>query len=247
MMLQAGMKARYERDLFVPIPTADAVEQLRRYLAEAGRCRVELMATRNRVSMISVVFRREGHARIRLHEQFLVAPVPVREALALYLRTRHRRAWGVVADYARRIRVPADESRRPVRRLQTSGQVHDLREIADEVNARFFNGSVKCHIGWGARRPRSRRRTRSCSIRYGSWSHATRTARIHPLLDDTRVPRAFVAYILFHEMLHAVVPTEARPGRRIDHSVTFRKLEAQYPDIEGMRRLSRSLLHLLLD
>ncbi len=241
------MKAIYERELFDPLPTLETLEQLRRYLAEAGRCRVELMATRNRVSMISVQFRREGYARIRLHEQFLVAPAPVREALALYLRTRHRRAWTVVADYARRIRVPADESRSPARRLQARGQVHDLREIADEVNAGFFNGTVKCHIGWGAQRPLTRRRTRSRSIRYGSWSHATRTVRIHPLLDDRRVPREFIAYILYHEMLHAVVPVEERPGRRIDHSVTFRKLEKQYPDIEGMRRLSRSLLHLLLD
>lgn len=246
-MVQNEMSARYERELFDPVSTPEAVEQLRRYLAEAGRCRVELMATRNRVSMISVVFRREGHARIRLHEQFLAAPPSVREALALYLRTRHRHAWREVADFARRIRVPANETRRLACRLQTSGQVHDLREIADEVNARFFNGRVKCLVGWGAQRPRSRRRTRSRSIRYGSWSPATRTVRIHPLLDDTRVPRAFVAYILFHEMLHAVVPAEERPGRRIDHGATFRKLEAQYPDIEGMRGLSRSLLHVLVD
>ena len=247
MMLQADIQARYERELFDPVSVPETVEQLRRYLAEAGCCRVELIATRNRVSMISVIFLREGHARIRLHEQFLVAPAPVREALARYLRTRDRRAWCVVADYARRIRVPADECRKPARRLQTRGQVHDLREIADEVNPRFFNSSVKCQLGWGARRPRTRRRTCSRSIRYGSWSHATRTVRIHPLLDDPRVPRAFVAYILFHEMLHAVVPAEERPGRRIDHSANFRHLEAQYPDIEGMRRLSRSLLHLLLD
>lgn len=246
-MVQAGMKASYERELFEPVSLPDAVEHLRRHLAETSRCRVELIATRNRVSMISVMFRREGHARIRLHEQFLAAPAPVLEALALYLRTRHRRAWSVVADYARRIRVPADATRSPVRRLQTSGQVHDLREIADEVNTRFFNGRVKCVVGWGARRPRTRRRSRSRSIRYGSWSAASRTVRVHPLLDDMRVPREFVAYILFHEMLHAVVPAEQRPGRRVDHGATFRKLEAQYPDIEGMRRLSRSLMNLLLD
>jgi len=241
------MNARYERELFETLHTPEAVEHLRRYLAEGGGCRVELTATRNRVSMISVVFRREGHARIRLHEQFLAAPLPVREALALYLRTRRRSAWSVVADYARRIRVPSDVAGSVTRRLVTGGQVHDLEKIAGEVNARFFNGRVKCRIGWGARRPRTRRRTRSRSIRYGSWSPSTRTVRIHPLLDDARVPPAFIAYILFHEMLHAVVPGEQRPGRRIDHGVTFRQLEAQYPDIEGMRRLSRSLLHVLLD
>jgi len=224
------------------------IEQLRRYLADYGRCRVELIATRNRVSMISVVFPREGYARIRLHEQFLEAPEPVREALALYLRSRHRRAWRVVADFARRIRVPATDVACPAPcRLRTRGKVHDLREIAGEVNTRFFNGTVKCRIGWGAQRPRSRRRSRTRSIRYGSWSPATRTVRVHPLLDDLRVPRAFIAYILFHEMLHAVVPPEDAPGRRLDHGKVFRQMESRYPDIDEMRRLSRRLLHVLLD
>lgn len=247
MMVNAGMKAICENALSESLSGPDSVELLRRRLAETARCRVDLVITRNRVSMISMVFHREGHARIRLHEQFMAAPASVLDALALYLRTRHRPAWSVVADYARRIRVPVDASPRPIRPLLASGQVHDLQEIAEEVKTRFFNGVVECTIGWGTRRPRTRRRSRSRSIRYGSWSPATRTVRIHPLLDDARVPRAFVAYILFHELLHAVVPAEQRPGRRIDHGAMFRQRESQYPDIEGMRQLSRTLLHVLLD
>ena len=31
--------------------------------------------------------------------------------------------------------------------------------------------------------------------------------RIHPLLDQAFVPRWFLKYVLYHEMLHSVVPT----------------------------------------
>lgn len=244
------MNARYERSLFdTPAPRLpDAAERLRRHLSEKSRCRVELIPTRNRVSMISVVFPGDGHARIRLHEQFLEAPLAVRDALAAYLRTRRRSEWVPVAEYARRIHIPAaDRATLAVRRLPTRGSVHDLREIATAVNARFFNGGIRCQTGWGTRRTRDhRRRARSRSIRYGSWSAATRTVRINPLLDDARVPRDFVAYIVFHEMLHAVVPGEHVTGRRMDHGPSFRKLEGSYPDIARMRRMAKDLLPVLL-
>ncbi len=243
------MNARYEKDLFDSPRPLEAAEQLRRYLSEAGRCRVDLTPTRNRVSMISVVFVNDGHARIRLHEQFLAAPPPVRDALAAYLRSRRRREWKAVADYARRIPVQAAGTTVPaLRPLSARGNVHDLSRIAADVNACFFGGRIRCRIGWGDRRRRpARRRTRSRSIRYGSWSVPTRTVRIHPLLDDVRVPRAFVAYIVFHEMLHAAVPGEQRADRRVDHGPVFRQLEGRYPDIARMREMARDLLPVLLD
>lgn len=232
------------RDRSVAAP--EAVERLRRYLAENGHCRVDLIPTRNRVSMISVVFVRHGHARIRLHEQFLAAPPAVYEAMATYLRTRRREVWSVVADFARQIRVPAPTAgSRPVRRLATQGRVYDLREIAARVNAEFFGGQVQCEVGWGIRRTPKRRRVSYRSIRYGSWNAATRVVRINPLLDDGRVPREFIAYIIFHEMLHAVVPGENRRGRRYDHGAAFRKREGEFPGIESMRKTSRDLLDVL--
>lgn len=241
------MAARYERDLFSPCAGHQAEERLRRQLAEAGRCRVELTLTRNRVSMLSVAFVREGHVRVRLHEQFLNAPPDVFDALAHYLRARDRMAWKHVAYFARHISVPPTS--RPVssQRLRTKGKVYDLRIMADEVNATFFEGKARFRIGWGRSRCRpSRSRTASRSIRYGSWSAASQTIRLHPLLDDVRVPQAFVRYIVFHEMLHAAIPEEHHHGRRVDHGALFRQHEERYPDIERMRRLAYDLLPILL-
>lgn len=242
------MNTHHEHVIIGSVPMAGSLELLRRYLSEAGRCRVDLIPTRNRVSMISVVFVRNGHVRLRLHEQFLSAPLPVRDALATFLRTHSRAAWSVVAAYARGICVPPVTMNTPLRKLSTQGQFHDLGKIAEDVNAQHFNGRIMFRLGWGARRrTQRRRRARSRSIRYGSWSESTRTIRINPLLDDIRVPREFVAYIVYHEMLHAAVPAELIAGRRRDHGPVFRKFEKQYPDIERMRKMSKELLSVLLD
>ena len=46
----------------------------------------------------------------------------------------------------------------------------------------------------------------------GSYSADSKVIRIHPALDQPLVPRFFVEWIVFHEMLHHVY--RARRGRR---------------------------------
>ena len=236
------MSSPVQGDLFASSAGASA-EALRRFLSEHGNCRVDLTLTRNRVSMASPEFVREGHARVRLHEQFLRAPMEVWESLARYLRTRRRSAWQLVAAHAQTIDTSSEA--RPIRRrkLRQKGSVHDLREIARGVNQGFFNGCIKYSIGWGRDRQDTRKKgRRRRSIRYGSWSRSSRTISIHPRLDDLRVPRCFVEYIVFHEMLHAVVPSDRTNGRRYDHPEAFRVLERAFPELDAMKQLAGELL-----
>lgn len=217
---------------------------LQHLLEALSGLKVSLTVTHNRVRIISVRFSARAHATVRLRPEFLAAPESVLGDLGAYLRTRRREPWAAVAAFAQGIPAGAGPMRRP--RVASRGQVWDLAPLYTAVNAQFFSGQVACRIGWGRGRPRRRvagRRGRS--IRYGSWEAATRTIRIHPLLDDARVPLEFLRYIIFHEMLHAVVPVEGRRGRRVYHPAGFRALERRYPDFARMRLLSRELLRTL--
>jgi len=210
------------------------------FLNDGSRHPVRVRLTRNRVTMASVVFRRDGSVQLRLHRAFLAAPDDVLRALRTYVRTRRKAAWATVAAYCRRIDVDEAGPRRGAA-LRTAGHVHDLAAVMKEVNAEFFNGRVKCRVGWGKAAARRRpRRTRS--IRYGSWDETLRTVRVNPRLDDPRVPREFIRYIVFHEMLHAVVPREAQNGKIRHHTRQFRTLENAYPNLGAMQQLSRDLL-----
>jgi hypothetical protein len=162
-------------------------------------------------------------------------------ALAEFLRTRSRAAWGEVAAFARGIRPSGREEPGPRR---TRGHVFDLAAVQRAVSERYFGGAVRCAITWGrpGRRPR---RARSRSIRFGTYVEALRLVRINPILDDPRVPAEFVEYIVFHEMLHAVAPSESAGSRRHHHG-TFRALERRHPDLARMRRLSQELLKVLV-
>jgi hypothetical protein len=203
---------------------------------------VRLSVTDNRSTMVS--FRRAPAAlRLRLHHMFLDAPAPVVRAVADYAGRGHRRAGRLLDDFVRReqprIRQHRDAGDEV---LSPRGETYDLREIFDHLNEVHFQGGVRASIGWG-RSPGRRRRK---SIRLGVYDHQTREIRLHPALDQPAVPRFFVEYIVFHEMLHQVFPSSHGPGRRTHHPRAFRDREKAFPQYATALRWERENLGVLL-
>ena len=137
------------------------------------------------------------------------------------------------------------KSRRRRILLRTRGAEHDLKSIFDEVVATFFpDGVGDARITWGKEPPRARRRR--SSIRLGTYTHDQQLVRIHPALDQEKVPRFFVAFVVFHELLHHVVPAERRGGRIDYHPPSFRKRERMHPDYGRATKWETENLDLLL-
>ena len=60
------------------------------------------------------------------------------------------------------------------------------------------------------------------------------------------VPRYFVEFIVFHEMLHQVWPTTVTENGRVHHPPAFRARERTFPQYEAALRWEREHLSLLL-
>lgn len=161
---------------------------------------------------------------------FLDAGPNIMTALAHWMKGTGRRAsHRVLDDYIRRNQdqIRKASNRRVV--LRTKGTYFDLRALFDDVNAAHFENTINAQITWG-RMPAPRRRR---SIRFGSYTPEDEIVRIHPLLDQSFVPKFFVRYIVFHEMLHAHLGVSESPtGRRRVHTREFNGLERQYPDFD---------------
>ena len=228
-------------ELFTLQPNRTPDELLDALSTVSGRP-LHLTLTRNRSHMVSVAARGpEDPVKVRLHQSFLQAPDHVVQSLAKYVKRSRRADWRVVSDFAQSIQPDRTVNRRAPR-LPTRGRAYDLRALSEEVNRRFFRGRLGCRVGWAPARHRGPRARRRVSIRYGSYHRDTDTIRIHRLLDDPRVPQAFLEYIIYHEMLHAVVPPERRNGRWMYHPPAFRHLERRFPDWPRMQALARELL-----
>jgi hypothetical protein len=108
------------------------------------------------------------------------------------------------------------------------GKHHDLRAIFDKLNGRYFRNALKRYkIHWG----RKRRQRPVAYFIFGTIQEEDRVIRIHPLLDANWVPRWFLEFVIYHEMLHSVVPDiyDRKRRRRIVHTEEFSKRERKFP------------------
>jgi predicted metal-dependent hydrolase len=121
---------------------------------------------------------------------------------------------------------------------------HDLQELYAEINERHFQNTVDARITWGRQPGPNHGRRRS--IKLGSYCSREKLIRVHPALDSQVVPRFFVEYIVYHEMLHHVLPPVIRAGRRQLHDRRFKALERAFPDYERALAWERAHIDLLL-
>lgn len=191
---------------------------------------VQLSVTDNRQSMITQV-RERATLRVRVHMMFLDAPDEVQDALVDYVLYGDREPSQVVGAFigenSHRIRAV-----RPVRgRLRTRGRAHELLEVLARLNERYFGAGVEdVLITWG-RRTRARGCGRS-TIKLGSYSATERLIRVHPVLDKPWVPRYFVSYVVYHELLHHVMPPTRAGGRSFMHPPEFLRREREFRHYE---------------
>lgn len=250
--LSAGRMTRAAaRDLLFddrPIadPRADLQSRVQKHMTATAR--VEVRLTDNRSTMLSV--RTEPDRFIlRVHHMFLQAGPEIVVALARYVERDDRRASLAINRF---IDGHATAIRRPrrtapvVRPLEPRGEIHDLTSIFHELNARYFARRITARITWGPRlRPQLRGRLRR-SLKMGSYCVEDRLIRIHPSLDRACVPRDFLAWIVYHEMLHEKHDMPLVHGRRQFHTPAFLADEARFAGYELARRWERDHLDLLL-
>jgi hypothetical protein len=225
----------------------DAQDSLeRRIRAHLSKGRVQVTLTDNRYTMISVRrVTKERRYEVRLHHMFADADPLITRALARYIADNDAEASRVLGDFIddNSGHVKGRARRAPTSVIFTAGEFHDLRHIYDELNARYFDNKIEAAITWGARTGKARRRN---SIKMGSYSVEDRLIRIHRSLDREFVPRFFVAWIVFHEMLHQVHDIRVKNGRREFHSKEFMADEAQFAQYEEARSWERRHLDAIL-
>ncbi|HQH74688.1 MAG TPA: hypothetical protein PK360_21605 [bacterium] len=168
---------------------------------------------------------------IRVSDILRGAPEEVLQALILVLIARALRrkpsqeALRIYNEYIHRPQVEACHAKarkKRRRKLLTDpkGKYHDLNESFKRINRRYFAGNLeKPILSWS---PTASRR------QLGYHDAHLNVIVISRWLDRKTVPPFFVDFIMYHELLHIVVPAEFRNGKRIVHTREFKALEKHF-------------------
>ena len=102
-----------------------------------------------------------------------------------------------------------------------AGEIYDLDSIFDDLNLRFFNQLLaRPQMTWSPGRSR---------YLLGHYDPAHNAIVVSRVLDDIKVPKFVVEYLVYHEMLHLRHPVRLRGNRRCIHPQVFVSEEQRFP------------------
>jgi len=207
-----------------------ARQALERRLELALARPVTLGVTDNLRRMVSQT-RVRGTLRVRVHMMFLGAHERIRQALVDFVARGDPRASEIVGKYIEANLHRIRASRPVTGPLRTRGRVHDLGALLAAVSGTYFGGMPgEVLVTWGRRtRPAGEKRD---TIKLGSYSAEERLIRVHPVLDRKWVPRYFVSYIIYHELLHHLIPAGTSGRRDTVHPPELLEREREFRHYE---------------
>lgn len=192
---------------------------------------LSLRINQNQKNVLSATLPTPESMRLSVHEMFLEAPGEVLDALVAFVQRKETKESR--AALRRYIHGRVEEKREfPV---TTRGLFYDLGKVYESVNEEYFGGELELGITWFGRVQRRRR-----VARLGEYCYGTKLVRIHRQLDSKRVPWQFLHFVVYHEMLHHVVPAHvSSSGRVYPHTEEFRRREREFAHFEWVKRWER--------
>jgi hypothetical protein len=104
------------------------------------------------------------------------------------------------------------------------GVYYNLEEVFTRVNRHYFNSELKQpELSWSPGRSRTL---------LGYHDGHLNLIVISRWLDRKTVPQEVVDFIMYHELLHIVIPTRCKNGRRMIHTPEFRRREQEFKEYE---------------
>ena len=191
-----------------------------------GELKIELHE--NTWTMVSLSSR--GRTRVlRLHKLFTKAPPAVLDAVvrSFFLRedrdaVRQHRAR--ILDFVEANREMTLSSLSAQSLRSPRGSAYDLSAIVDTIRRKHLPQCPQVRIGWSER-------ITPCLM--GKWiampDGQPNLIVINRLLDSVQVPLYYLEYVVFHELLHELIPIRRQGGRWVHHPAEFRRLERKFP------------------
>lgn len=172
--------------------------------------------------------------KVKLSDLVKEAPLEVHRAIARILVSKLLRRKISQKDrktYEDFLKSESEKIREELRKRlkpNSKGEFYDLEEIFENVNRTYFNNAIpKPIIRWSPRKTKKR-------LGYCNLTRSVIT--VSRSLDDKRVPRYVLDYVMYHELLHIKHQFSNRNGKNFVHTKEFRKDERKFKNFEKAQK-----------
>lgn len=118
-----------------------------------------------------------------------------------------------------------------------AGRYFDLSEIFERINEEWFEGKIKQpRLGWSL--------TPSYT-RLGFYDAERNLLVISRIFDSKKTKPQVLEFLMYHEMLHIIIPAERVNGRRRIHPPVFKEAERRFPEYQKIQQWIQRKRHRL--
>jgi hypothetical protein len=180
---------------------------------------------------------RDGVTHLRVHHLFARAPVSLLRTLVRFCfgritRKTSRTIRAHLMDFVEAHREETLSVYPRSRRLPPRGEHYDLEDVLEKVRRQHVRElKSQPEVAWTRRAHRTL---------MGKWipnppPHAN-LILVNRLLDCETVPAYYLEFIVFHELLHELMPISRSCGRWVHHPPEFRRRERRFPHFDRAQR-----------
>jgi hypothetical protein len=212
---------------------------IKEVLEKKSNLKIYLKIKEYKSTYISVV-KSKYCLKISLHKLFLTAPEDIKNEVINFCLKRDKKSYDIIKKYANKCFLNLDYSYKlNLKKLVTKGRYFDLKQIYENLNLIYFQGSLNLNITW-FEKPRYRRYSH---FTFGSYDKNLKLIRINKLIDNKNFPFYFINYIVYHEMLHAVCKEEINErGNKKIHTRMFKELERKFAYYDEAQEFEKRFL-----
>jgi predicted metal-dependent hydrolase len=211
------------------------------YLSIALPETVDVRLTNNRTIMISYK-KKMGRLNVRLHHMFKTADNTVLNALALYLSgVGGKKTAAMLDDFIakNRLLIKSNAKKRKPQSLFYEGKYFNLQEVYQRVSDKYFeNIKFDVKIGWSQGSSIKKRKKYSPGKKsriLAAYNFDEAVIKVNPVLDSPKVPEYVMDWVVYHELLHHVLPVEKLGKKRYYHTPKFRAMERAFDRYEDAK------------
>jgi len=181
----------------------------------------------------------QGKTTLQINEAYIVAPLEVKKSILSEAFSRHQsKHTSVIKAYSNNSnfqRLNKQISGEPIANLiSCRGEKYNLVILFKKLNTEYFQDQLsQPRLVWSSRRSKRR---------LGYYHPEINTIAVTKKLDDKKIPRLLVEYVLYHEMLHQHFGIKNHNGRRYAHTSAFRIAERKFKHHQEAENLIK-LLH----
>ncbi|MCX7771330.1 MAG: SprT-like domain-containing protein [Proteobacteria bacterium] len=192
------------------------VEEIENFLGK----KVEVKLTENTTSLLSIA-KKIDKIILRMNKHFLYADEDVFNDILSFFKTGTRKT-PYLKKYIKK-NILHFKRKKTISYGTPKGQFFDLKEIFDFLNEKYFENSIKSTIFWG----KSKKGYVKKRI-LGNYDPLNDIIRINPELDKESVPLYYLQYVIYHEMLHALLKNVCKKW----HGKEFKEREKRFEHYE---------------